>query len=111
MKKLFIVVAILCLCGMAYAEQTGVTAWHSHSYVDSKDAGWQDKYSEYQEKQGMGLGLGLDTVVYEAEGDLKDVWCLDSLNVESKWDINNGNASVYGVAHVNAWRAIKNILK
>ena len=109
MKKLFVVIAILCICGTAYAAQTGTTAWHSHSYTDN--VGAADRYSEFQEKQGMGLGLGLDTVVYEAEGDLKDVWCLDSINVESKWDINNGNASVYGVAHVNAWRAIKNILK
>jgi hypothetical protein len=104
-----IAVVVLCLCGTAYAEQTGRTLWHSHSYTDQ--VGAADKYSEYQKKQDMALGIGIDTILYEFDGDLKYKWCLESVNTEYKYDIANGNQSTYGVVHVNAWRAVKNILK
>ena len=111
MKKLFVVIAILCICGTAYAAQTGTTAWHSHSYTDNDTCNYVDKYSEYQKKLGLGMGIGADIVAYEFDGALNQVYGLDSVNVETKWDINNQSGSVYGVVHANAWRVIENLLK
>lgn len=111
MKYLVILVAILCMCNLAYGAQTGTTLWHSHSYTDTDTDSYVDKYSEYQKKQDMALGLGLDVTVYEFTGALKSDWCLDSINTEYKYDMANGNQSVYGVVHVNAWRAIEKLIK
>ena len=109
MKYLSLMVVVLVLlCGVAYADQTGTTFWHSHSYTDN--VGAADKYSEYQKKLDWPMGIGLDAILYEFEGTANK-YGLDTINVESKYDIANGGCSVFGVVHVNAYRAIKDLLK
>ena len=113
--RYLIIVAMLFTCGVAFADATGGPdgggIWaipalnHSHSYDKTPD-----KYSEYQKKQGMGLGVGVDTILYEFDGPLNN-WGLDSVNTEYKWDMNNNNQSLYFVTHVNAWKVIKQYLK
>ena len=107
-KCLVLLVLAILLCSPVFADQTGTTFFHSHSYTDN--VGAADKYSEYQKKQGMALGLGIDTVLYEFE-DSVNKYGLESVNTEYKWDINNNNQSIYAVVHVNAWKAIKNFIK
>lgn len=108
MKYFAVIVAVLLLAGVAYADQTGTTFWHSHSYTDN--VGVADRYSEYQKKRDMPMGVGLDVVLYEFEGSLND-YGLTSVNTEYKWDVSNNEQSIYGVVHVNAWKTVKNLMK
>ena len=102
-----IVLAMLCVSGLAYAEQTGTSFWHSHSYTDNDS--WRDEYSEYQKKLNAPVGLGLDAVVYEFNPCMQN-WGLNSVNVEYKYDMANNGHSVYGVTHVNLWDLGKKLL-
>ena len=109
MKQLLIMLLVLGLCGIAYAEQTGSSWFHSHSYTDNDS--YVDRYSEYQEKQKMPLGIGVDVILYQPEGAIRKYTYIDSINVESKWDMANSRSEVYFVTHVNLWAAIKDWTK
>ena len=108
-----VVLMALVMCGVAYAEQTGTTLWHKHSYVDNDS--YVDRYNEYQKKLGMPLGVGVDAILYEFDENVNK-YGLDSVNVEAKYDcINNDNAfsggtSVFFVVHVNLYQAGKKLL-
>ena len=113
MKQLVIVVAMVLACGVAFAAQTGTTLWHNHSYTDTdtNTCDYADRYSEYQLKQKMPLGIGVDVVLYEPTGYVRNNLYVESVNVESKWDMANKKADVYVVTHINLWEAIQNIGK
>lgn len=111
MKYLVIVLAVLLLAVPAMAATTGTTLFHSHSYTDNDTCNYVDKYSEYQVKQNWPLGIGADVTLYEFDGALNQVYGLDSVNTEVKYDISNGGMSAYGVVHVNAWRVVRNLMK
>jgi len=111
-KKLLLVALVMMAASPVLALQTGTTAWHSHSYTVPEDIDQVyavDKYSEYQEKQGMPLGVGLDVKLYEFDGAFYE-YGLDSINTEYKWDINNNNQSVFAVVHVNLWQTGRKLL-
>lgn len=100
---LVVAVAVLMFSGIAFADQTGKTLWHSHSYTD-KDS-YVDRYSEYQEKQNMQLGVGADVVCYRFDGIARD-YGLESINTEYKYDVANDNHSVYVMTHYDLWGMI-----
>ena len=108
MKYIVIAIAVLLVASFAYADQTGTTFWHSHSYADN--VGAADRYSEYQEKRDNPLGLGLDVVLYEFEGDFQ-TYGLDNIEAQNKFDMVNKEYSGYIVVQCNAYRAIKNLMK
>jgi hypothetical protein len=112
----FVLALMFVFCGLAYAEQTGGPdgnpIWstgilqHSHGYTDNDS--YVDKYSEYQKKQNWPMGVGVDAIIYEFEPSLYD-YGMETINVESKYDIANSSMSVFGVVHVNLWQAGKKL--
>lgn len=117
MKHLVILLVVLMFVIPAFADTTGPADGgfiysssifkHTHDYVDNNS--YVDKYSEYQKKQAMPLGAGVDAVIYEFDAGLFD-WGMESINTEYKYDIANNNHSIYGVIHVNLWKAGKKVL-
>ena len=108
MKVIGLIIALLMVSGVVYADQTGTTWWHSHSYTDNDS--YVDRYSEFQPKPNMELGLGADVIVYEFDGLLKDVG-FDAIEAQTRWDMNNGgDFQAYGVVKCNAWRVVKRLL-
>lgn len=109
MKKVLVLcmMAVL-LCGVAGAEQTGSSWFHSHSYTD-KDS-YVDRYSEFEPERGNPLGIGLDLVVYEFEGTIQR-WGLDTVEIQQKWDMSNNEYSGYIVGKANLWRLGKKLLR
>lgn len=111
--KSLIIFAILALAVMplAMAENTSGANWdnssnwqflndlreettgHDHEYTDTDT--WRDEYEPKFE-----MGLGLDLVVYE---NVDQGYIPDEVTVESKYDLNNKNGSVYLVAKYNIW--------
>lgn len=107
--KIFViaVLAVVLMASVAMADQTGRTFWHSHSYTDADS--YVDRYSEFEKKQGIEVGLGYDVIVYEFEGDAI-TWGLDAVEVQQKYDINNKDYSAYVVVKANAWRPLKKLI-
>ena len=97
---------ILMLSGLAIADNTSTKWFHAHEYIN-KDS-YVDKYNEYEEARKMPLGLGLDIVVYEFEGE-PNSYGLDSIEVQNKWDAANNEYSGYIVGKVNINRAIEKV--
>ena len=105
---MYILLSLLFISGVAFAAQTGTTLWHRHSYVDNNS--YVDKYSDYELKRGNPLGIGLDAVIYEFEGR-PQIYGLDNVEIQQRWDMNNQEYQLFGVMKVNAFRAIQNLLK
>lgn len=115
------VLAMIMMCGYVQAEDTtganyehpafgglvGEVHEHSHGYTDS----YQDKYGEYQKEQNFPIGVGMDVILYQPEGLVRKYTYVDSVNLETKWDLANKSGDVYFVTHVNLWSAIKDLTR
>ena len=94
MRILAFVIALMLVCGVALAGQTGTTWWHSHSYIDN------DRYNEEAEEYKDPLGLGVDVKVLDIK-KLTGLPLMRDINVESRYDFNNEEASCFIVMTVD----------
>ena len=104
MKRVLLLMVICMLVSMPFvmAEDTGPADW-------DKDLGWLNKGRDYagghdhsyeQYDPEFEVGIGLDLVVYENED--KGL-APNEVTIESKYDFQNENGSVYVVAKYNIW--------
>lgn len=111
MKAVIIALALLFVCGVAIAGDTEgaknfsppiFNDWlnHNHEYVD--------QYNDYERENPKGVGL--DVVVYEAEGMLQN-WGVDAIEVQQKYDFPNKEYSLFGVVKVNPYRLLRDMFK
>ena len=118
MKKL-IVIAVLMVFAMsavvAFADTTSRGSYTTPiapltNWLNSNDDFYHGhEYTDNQYEKGVEVGLGLDVTVYEFDGVAQE-WGADSIEIQQKYDINNGEYAVYGVVQVNAWKVIKNLM-
>lgn len=103
MKRLVMGLMIIGVCSLGYAAETGKSSLpvpgtslhstsireHVHEYTDTDTQNTQNR-KDFQ------AGVGLDVKVYKfKKGFLEDI------NVETKWDAINKDASVYVVLGID----------
>jgi len=104
-----LVVCLMLACSVAVADQTGTSFWHNHSYTD-KDS-YEDRYSEFEKKQGIELGIGVDLVLYKNEGKYINRFYIDQVSLQNKWDMNNNDYSLYAVVEVDVYSAVMDYIR
>lgn len=114
MKLVLACLVLVMLCLPAFGESTGDPNWdyiggglatlldHEHSYVDIDTC-------SVQAKNKAAYGVGVDVVVYEFDGSIKD-WGMDSIEVQNKYDMSVGQYEGYVVAKANLWRPVKKFM-
>lgn len=96
MKKVALIVALMLVSTLAYAESTGTTLWHKHSIPDEAfDLGPDTQ------RQDFGYGVGADVVVFQSSNPL-----FESVEVQGRYDIELRETRVFGVVKVNLWEAL-----
>ena len=123
MKILGLLIAMLLVCGVVFAETTSrgnyttpvppLTNWLNNNDCIYHDHDYElcpDRYSEFEKKRGNPLGIGLDLTVYEFDGMLNK-YGLDTVEVQNKWDMKNNDYSGYIVIQTNPYRVIRDLLK
>ena len=106
MKYLVIAVMMLAIATFAYAETTGGQQFYSpngsvpQGFVNFlNDQEYLDHNHQYESYEpNWELGLGADITVIETAGGLAP----DTVELQTKYDFNNENGSVYLVGQ---WRA------
>ena len=102
MKILIACIAIMCLCSVGQAADSGGAQW-------GNDLGpWAGYFRDTVAKhkhptRDNPVGIGLDLILYEN----KKVLLEPQLVVESKYDFVNEEAAVFGVVKVNLWKFFK----
>ena len=112
MKVICLLITLLMVSGIAFADQTGSSWFHSHSYTDKYDPNtdsYVDRYGEFEPERKNPLGLGVDLTVYEFDGELNK-YGLDKVEVQNKWDMRNNEYSGYIVLKTNPWKLIRDLL-
>ena len=86
MKVLSLVLALLMLSSvMVFADQTGTSWFHSHSYTDNDS--YVDRYSEYQTKKGLPVEAQAEVILLRA--DIFNV--PTALSTMGSYDITNND--------------------
>ena len=114
MKLLALIVAILLVAGVAYAEDTSGATYTGNSdckgctnlaeFLNEQDC--IDHSHQYEkEETDYALGVGVDLVVYQADPERTGAKKLipDAVEVQNKYDFANENGSTYVVAKYNIW--------
>lgn len=97
MKKVALIVALMLVSTLAYAESTGTTLWHKHSIPDEAfDLGPDTQ------RQDFGYGVGADVVVFKSGSN----W-IEEVTIEPRYDIELRETRVFGVVRVDLWDALK----
>lgn len=97
MKKV-IMLALMLVSTPALAQTvtTSGTATPSHSALHSHEV-------NVDTDTDMSYGIGADVVVYSGSHPL-----LEEVRIDSRWDVNNSDGSVYAVAKVNLFEYLSN---
>lgn len=99
----FVLIAIFA-CSFAFADTTGRSFWHSHSYTDNDS--YVDKYSEYQEREGIELGAIASVIMVREE-----LFGIPyTLSTQGQYDVNNNNWGIYGKVEIDISKQIKGLL-
>ncbi len=107
MKKLFIllgIVAMIGVGGLAIADDCDP----NNGYVSTTSSfpfSFNHDHNIYRPPVRNPVGVGLDLIVYESDTILEDI------AIETKYDWQNDESSVYAVARVNVFKAVKGLFK
>ena len=111
MKVLAICLALVIVMagGVVFADNADTSHWYQETSGASYDNPifnqWLNHtHSTYIEQRRNPVGVGLDLVVYEGEG------LLEAGTVETKYDWQNDEGSVFVVGKINLYKSIKVLL-
>ena len=115
-KVLVLVLALMLVAGVVYAEQTGGAEFqnkylrkilnhtnkHDHSYTDN---------NTWREERDNPIGLGLDVIVYKF-GELPTAkkYGLDNVKVVQRYDFANEEYALFGVMTIDIDRGFRGLL-
>ena len=108
MKSFIIALSLLMVSSvLVFAETTTSANWTTASPgLNSLLNQYATHTHEVKDVRGT-MGLGVDCIVWEFT-DFLQSWGADTLEVQSRWDLNNGGRyELYGVMKVNLVRPVK----
>ena len=87
MKKIlcFAIMLLMVSSVLVFADQTGTTFWHSHSYTDNDS--YVDRYSEFEKKKGLPVEAQAELILLRA-----DIFNMPTaLSTMGSYDITNND--------------------
>ena len=113
MKYLAVFLILAMLCSVAIAETTSGATWTGKpkplvSWLNKNKIDHTHTFDQYERETP--IGIGLDLTVWNFTGATYD-WGLDNVEVQNKWDMNNGEYSCFGVVQVDVPRIFNKIFR